>query len=258
MHKPPTIRETDFNCPHCGAHAEQRWLDCSTNIYGKNYPPKIFYYMTEVREYVQYTDGNDKKASELIRGERMLRGRPFVQKQAEPRNCAHNIENLFLSVCFNCEEVAVWVRDNLIWPPTNMTHQPHVDMPADIASDFIEASSIVEKSPRGAAALLRLCVQKLCVALGEKGRNINDDIASLVKKGLDTKVQRALDIVRVIGNDAVHPGEMSLKDDMETAALLFSLVNIITDSLISQPKRIEEFYASLPEGKIKAIEERDS
>ena len=88
-----------------------------------------------------------------------------------------------------------------------------------------ESRTILDLSPRGAAALLRLCIQKLCKQLGQPGKNINDDIAALVKAGLDPKIQKALDIVRVIGNECVHPGTMDLRDDREIAAKLFVLVN---------------------------------
>jgi hypothetical protein len=62
----------------------------------------------------------------------------------------------------------------------------------------------------------------------------------------------------MIGNDAVHPGQIDLRDDRETALELARLVNIITDVTISQPKHIEAMYEKLPETKRKAIEERDA
>ena len=81
--------------------------------------------------------------------------------------------------------------------------------------------------------------QKLRIHLGEKGKTIDDDIASLVRKGLNPLVQQSLDIVRVIGNEAVHPGVIDLKDDRETAFRLFDLVNAITDAMISLSKNSE-------------------
>ncbi len=49
----------------------------------------------------------------------------------------------------------------------------------------------------------------------------------------------------MIGNDAVHPGQIDLRDDRETALELARLVNIITDVTISQPKHIEAMYEKL-------------
>ena len=81
----------------------------------------------------------------------------------------------------------------------------------DIKDDFVEAASILNASPRGSAALSRLIVQKLMSYLGGQGKDINANIAYLVKNGLEPEIQKALDIVRVTGNSAVHPGELALK-----------------------------------------------
>jgi Domain of unknown function (DUF4145) len=127
-----------------------------------------------------------------------------------------------------------------------------------VRRDYEEASTILDVSPRGAAALLRLAVQKLCKELDESGENLNADIASLVRKGLDVRVQKALDAVRVIGNNAVHPGQIDLRDDRATAETLFSLVNLICEKMITEPKHVDEVYARLPEAARKAIEQRDA
>jgi hypothetical protein len=115
-------------------------------------------------------------------------------------------------------------------------------MPGDVKQDYEEARSIVAISPRGAAALLRLAVQKLCKHLGEPGENINADIASLVKKGLPEAVQQALDSVRVVGNNAVHPGQIDFTDNSAIASGPFAMVNFVCENRITQPKMISQFY----------------
>jgi len=102
--------------------------------------------------------------------------------------------------------------------------------------------------------LLRLVIQKVCKDLNEPGENINADIASLVRRGLPSGVQKALDAVRVIGNNAVHPGQIDLSDDMATATSLFGLVNFIVEKMISEPKEIESIYAALPPSSLAAIQ----
>ena len=167
------------------------------------------------------------------------------------------VYNLHLSECYNCKKIAVWLHERLLFPISKNGVEPNPDLPDDVTSDFEEAREIVNSSPRGAAALLRLCVQKLCKHLGESGKNIDADIASLVRKGLNPLVQQALDIVRVIGNEAVHPGTFDLKDDTDTALRLFELVNAIVEQMISHPKVVGQMYAKLPESKRKAIQARD-
>jgi hypothetical protein len=145
----------------------------------------------------------------------------------------------------------------MLSPSNGNAPLPNDDLPEDIKNDYEEARGIVALSPRGAAALLRLAIQKLCAHLGERGRSIDDDIAALVKKGLPPRVQPALDAVRVVGNEAVHPCTISLQDNPEIAASLFGLVNFIAEKMITEPKEIDALYASLPAAKRDAIVKRD-
>ena len=94
-------------------------------------------------------------------------------------------------------------------------------------------------------------------ALGASGRNLNDDVGTLVGNGLRVQIQQALDAVRVVGNNAVHPGQLDLKDDQATALMLFELMNIIVNDLITEPKRIADLYSRLPPNSLEAIQRRD-
>lgn len=88
-------------------------------------------------------------------------------------------------------------------------------------------------------------------------KNINDDIGQLVSKGLSVQIQKALDSVRVIGNNAVHPGSIDLDEKSEVAETLFSLLDIIVEQLITQPKKINEIYSNLPQSALDGINKRD-
>lgn len=167
------------------------------------------------------------------------------------------VKGLHVCQCSHCSKYSIWWAGNMVFPDSSTAPMPNPDLPEDIRRDFEEARNIVNRSPRGAAALLRLCIQKLCAHLGEPGKNINQDIAALVQKGLNPRIQKSLDIVRVVGNDAVHPGEIDLRDDPETAVHLARLVNFIADAMITQPKQIDTLYDSLPPGKKEQIEKRD-
>jgi len=75
--------------------------------------------------------------------------------------------------------------------------------------------------------------------------------------GLSQDVQEALDSLRVIGNNAVHPLEMDLRDDAETAGALFDLLNFVVEDMIARPKQRKSLFEKLPQGAREAIKRRD-
>src|SRR5206468_4032904 len=81
-----------------------------------------------------------------------------------------------ISSCSHCNAHTIWFGGKMIYPDSSLAPMPNSDLPLDIIADFQEARTIVQRSPRGAAALFRLCIQKMCAHLGETGRNINNDI----------------------------------------------------------------------------------
>ena len=168
------------------------------------------------------------------------------------------VANFFGSECEHCREIAIWRKDELIWPRVGVAPRPNRDMPSSCRGVYEEANTIVNDSPRAAAALLRLVIEELCVHIGADGQTLNDRIGYLVKEGMSPKIQKALDVVRVTGNQAIHPGHIDVEDDIDTALSIFSLVNLITEELISTPNRVNKMYAELPAGIRDDIKRRDN
>lgn len=161
-------------------------------------------------------------------------------------------------VCRHCGGISYWYQERMLIPAEAPVEPAHPDLPADCLPEYNEARDIFARSPRASAALLRLCLQKLMIHLGEKGKNINDDIGSLVAKGLPVVVQRALDVCRVVGNNAVHPGEINLNDSPDVAQSLFQMINFIVEDRISRPAEVHALFDRLPEGAKQAIAKRDA
>lgn len=191
----------------------------------------------------------------------------------------HNGNTVSESQCYTCREIAIWrvmgktpeekligvllkspanCTGEMIYPRQSTAPMPSTDLPSDCMSDYMEAREILNASPRGAGALLRLLIQKLCVHFGEPGKNINDDIGSLVTKGkLKPEVQKAMDTLRIVGNNLVHAGELQMDDDVAMVGKMFELVNYIVYEMITRPNTHSAFFDMLPLQAKEAIERRD-
>ncbi len=253
----PTLGKASFTCPHCGAIAHQTWYNLRPRFLDNDHAPNIP--SPDILDRIEHESSIDDETKEKYRIHftKLLGGKIFFDT-ADYANLQNEVGNLWISNCYSCKDTSVWVHDRLVYPAHKSVVVPNADLPDDIKADFVEAVEILDLSPRGSAALLRLCVQKLCRHLGRGGENLNADIAALVKDGLDERLQRSLDIVRVIGNNAVHPGQIDLTDDKETASRLFRLVNLIADRMITQPKQVDELYDDLPPTAREQIEKRDA
>lgn len=253
----PDLGLESYSCPHCGALAHQSWYRVFIDVFADNNGPEL-YDVEHINKagIARIEDPNERKRIEQF-VDRLEGNIVTFRKIAPSLYVSSEMANLHLGRCYSCRAFSIWVKGLLRYPDHEHSFVPHADMPADVKSDFEEAASIYSKSPRGAAALLRLAIQKLMPHVGEKGKNINDDIASLVSKGLDPVIQKALDVVRVVGNNAVHPGQIDLKDDPTVASKLFGLVNVIVTTMISAKRQIAEMFDGLPEEAKAAIEKRD-
>lgn len=241
----PEYGNKKFQCPHCNTVASQGWFTANNagstatgiihHLY-LNYRPSITDYAQEY--IVNFLKEIDSRFQNNFYD--------FVPK------------GFSVATCSSCGDFTLWVNKEIVYPKKTTVPPPNEDLNEDIKALYLEASSILVDSPKGATALLRLALQKLLEQVGKSGKNINNDIKSLVAEGLSPKIQQALDLLRVIGNNAVHPGQINLDDSTEIAQKLFGILNFIAEELITKPKELEDLYADLiPSDTQDYIKQRD-
>jgi hypothetical protein len=266
-YKPPSIKETTLSCPYCHRLAQQDWF----KLYAWALPSKEPLPLMD-EALMQVTIENNIKtglnnitpkmlekwhATAVVQKEKARLGEVFFIPHVESRYCDNAISAMWGSQCFSCKNVALWLGESLIHPRICTAPVASPDLPEDIRVDVEEARTVLNDSPRASAALLRLAIEKLCNQLtGKPKLKLDDKIALLVQDGLHPRTQQALDAVRVIGNEAVHPGKMDLNDDRDTALTLFSLVDVIVHDTLTRTKIAEKAYALLPESTKNAILQR--
>lgn len=153
----PELGIDSFSCPHCHAIAHQTWFHLLIHEYGRrDERPFVFGGKPDI-DPERFDEREAKALREFVY--RLEKNTVTYRNHTDSQYSSAEMANLNLSRCFSCEGFAVWVEDTLIYPvrQTAITH--HEDMPPEIKKDFEEAASIVNQSPRAAAALLRLCIQ---------------------------------------------------------------------------------------------------
>lgn len=201
---PPAVDRKSFNCPHCGALADQEWFKIHLGYVKEGGLPnvvseKMLDNLKEIKRDQRRAPDNSFIDVLISDTERELKGLPILEK-GDTLYSNFDVRNMHASCCYSCNEISIWKLGSLLYPDERYEVDPNPDMPEDVKVDFEEARSILNASNRGAAALLRLCIQKLCNHLLGKELDVNPAIAELVKKGLRVEIQQALDSVRVIGN----------------------------------------------------------
>ena len=207
---PPRYLSTSFHCPHCQVFAHQTFA-------------------SQIGAYQHiYRSGT---------GHRTVINKTIKISQ----------KNLEASFCSYCGSASLWLDNEIIYPLGQSIPPPNDDLPANAREMYVEAGNIAQQSPRAACALLRLAIEMLLNHLGETG-TISSGIKKMVKKGLDPKIEQALEIVRVVGNHAVHPGQIEF-DDVSSVQPLFEIINVIAETLITHPKQIKNLYTDLPSNR---------
>lgn len=266
----PSINKKSFSCPVCLAHTGQDWY----KVFGEKLHGDDIPYIFDVKHISEIFERIEKRPkvtkAEIEDTKRVLEP---VQKSAQKRlpNLSasaitsyqiHEASNIFFSKCHVCHETCVWVFDRIICPTSNQGISKPEDLPSEAEAVFNEAASIIDLSPRASAALLRLCIEKICkkicveMGLYKEKMDIDSMIQALYKNGLSPNLVKALDIVRVHGNKAVHDGEIVLTDTKEDAVRLFGIVDNICLQMITVRKSLDKLHANLPTEERQKIEKK--
>lgn len=168
------------------------------------------------------------------------------------------VPNLLQASCTACREKSYWFGDRMIYPPARTGPEAHSDMPAEVLELYREAQAVASVSPRAAAVLLRVALERLMAGVGHEERSLNAAIRAYVAEGgVPTELQQAMDTVRVTGNDAAHPGSLRLDDTPGGVAALFEIVNELVDRLVGFKARMSRIYGNLDSAKRAEIDKRD-
>jgi hypothetical protein len=137
----------------------------------------------------------------------------------------------------------------------NQIPPPHPKLPKAAVHLYNEAREVAAASPRSAAALLRVALEALLQELHPSPKRLVERIDELHDLGLPTPQTQAMDVLRLIGNEAAHAGTIHDADKPETVRELFRYLNFLAESS-ETVRRITTSYHALPEQKRADAERR--
>ena len=207
----PKLGAESFSCPHCSAVAHHDWYS--------------LFLMPENAAELRVLTPEAVTASTLRQGEgelddikeidqfveRLKRNELTFAYQKHAQSVKVKMANLHVSNCHSCDGFSLWVSGRLVFP-YNVEKTPDL-----VGQDVEEAASILNKSPREATALMRVCIQKLVPLLKQDGSYLNDYMSSLVGKGLEVEIQQSMEVLQVLRNDPGQPTNLETQEDKEMA-----------------------------------------
>src|SRR5262245_60548443 len=251
----PAIDQLAFNCPHCNALARQFWFSVHADPPKSDEKPVVA--TAETVKTLTFSNGSIEEAErdrKLKWAERMATGRPFLEVHREFRN--RDVQNVSISYCFTCNEMCLWVGDQLAWPRGAAGPEPNLRTSPEVPGDHEKANQTLDASPRGAAVVLRLATEKLCNELGDCEQGPRPEIAPPLQEEIDARVQKVLDAMRIIESDATPPDQTSVGDNRAKAETLSGLVNLMCEKMMVEPRHLQALYAKAREGAQNGIEQQ--
>ena len=222
----PQLGRESFSCPHCSAVAHHDWYSLFLKPENANELDVLTPETVTVRTLVQGKgEWNDiKEVDQFV--ERLKKNEVTYVYQKHSQSVKVKMANLHVSNCHSCNGFALWVRGRLVFPWNVEKKLEFVE------EDFADAAAILNKSPREATALMRVCIQKLVPLLKQDGNYLNDYMSSLVRKGLEVEIQQAMEVLQVLRNEAGQPTKLETQEDKEMALRFFDSLKAVLERRI--------------------------
>jgi hypothetical protein len=233
----PSLDRPSFHCPHCGALAQQNWValgyQADDNDGGPPYWASLAYFMVPAQDEP---------------------GDPFGPELATDRR-----DRWRGAQCHGCQEWSIWLDGGTVYPQRSVGTPAHPDMPGPVRQLYEEAAAVAVVSRRAGAALARAAIERLIKDL-DQGAAANAKLNQRIERlrtRVSTPLGQMLDVVRVVGNGALHvdeePAELvviALDDTTgpQLLELLLQVANDLVDELITRPRTANSYWDKLPVG----------
>src|ERR1700730_15976123 len=222
----PQLGAESFSCPHCNTVAHQDWY--SLFLKSEN-AAEVRVLTPEAVKALRQGDAqrdNIKEIDQFV--ERLKKNALTYEYQKHPHPLKVKMANLHISNCHSCNGFSLWVGGLLVFP-TRIDKTPEL-----VEQDLEEAAAILNKFPRGAAALMRVCIQRLVPLLEENGKELNQRVSSLVRKGLEMEMQQAKEVLQVLRSDPVQLSKLESHADKETVLRFLDSLKEVLERRMSQ------------------------
>ena len=167
-----------IKCPHCGIAFHEDWQSAQM-LREKKHPV-----LANIRNYE-------------------------VSWGYETTRCP-NCGNVTIKIGAIIKNGAEWVKWRTVYPIGTNRAPVSPEVPSTIATDYIEACTVLPFSAKASAALSRRCLQAILHEAGYRGRDLNAEIDLLLneadpKKAIPARLHETVDTIRHFGNFSAHP-----------------------------------------------------
>lgn len=132
----------------------------------------------------------------------------FEASYGHPKKSEEQSSDYEFTKCQACSKEAIWEDDNLIYPMFEARGADLDSIPDELKNDYIEASKVLQLSPKASATLSRRCLQGILRDQGINKRTLSQEIDEVIANGnLPNALRDNVDAIRNVGNFAAHPSK---------------------------------------------------